>query len=439
MKKISAFILPLLLIACDKKTEYQEIKFKACCGMEEKYGLMTLKISSDDVMLNVGGADIKMTLQDTGNSRAINQHIGWTGVLPETNKELFVYGNYNTETKELEIYSFTEENHNYSIDVVFYADLAGFTPPTESEKCIEEIRSLTVTSFKNVFVEKQSKVCGTRIDNDDCRPDNYYSLIEPTDAVKISQNWAPEDFVEYSIDKEKKYKTEPCDALSNLKKYIEEHKSETEQVLYEEDKLCHAGSNDIYVICDTDDYNSFYYKISLCNNGIQTLTEYHIFGSRIFDDSKYLLSASQTENGVLYSMEYVYPTEKKDILYNNNSVVLSYPYRDNKPVVCEVVDELAQHQICARVIDKRVKQDSVAGTVEMEMRYNYDSKTQKHETKTVTLSAEQALSVSPNWDYANGIKAYKYGTEAYESDACVVNERLNDMYNKIIDELEEKK
>lgn len=435
MKKITAFILPLLLIACDKKTEYQEIKFKACCGMEEKYGLMTLKISSDDVMLNVGGTDIKMTLQDTGNSRALNQHIGWMGVLPETNKELFVYGNYNTETKEMAIYSFAEDNHHYSIDLVFYVDLAGFTPPTESEKCIEEIQRLSSTSLKNVFIRKENKLCETRV-KDDCHTESYFVVIDSSDAVNISQDWNPEDFVEYSFAKEQKYKTEPCEALSNLKKYIEEHKSESEIIFYQEDKLCNTNGQDIYFNCDTDDGKKFeYYKISRCDNGVQKLTEYHVYDGRVYNDNVQWLSVSQTENGTLYTTEYEHPTNIKDILYNNNSVVLSYTYTDKKPVVCSV-GELTTQQLCARHIDKQVKQDSVAGTIEMEVRYNYDSKTQKHETKTVTLSAEQALSVSPNWDYVNGIKVYKYGTETHESDACNVHKRLEAMYDIIHSSLE---
>lgn len=443
MKK-SAFILSLLLLACDKSPEYQEIKFRNDCDDENKYGVMTLKISADDTVLNISGTDIKMTLTDTGINGRTERWIDWTGILPETNKEINISGRYNTETKAIEINSFGVSDAYYggcSTSIVFYAELAGFNPPTESEKCIEEIHSLTATALNNVFTRKETKICDTRVDNDNCRPDYYYVMIDPADAVKISQNWNPEDFVEYSLDKDKEYKTEPCDALSNLKKYIEEHKSESEIVFYREDELCISDGHDIYFGCDIFDKNRKdfeYYKISYCNNGTQRLTEYHVLGNNVYDDINNLLSASQTENGILYSTVYEYPARRKDIFYNNNSVVLSYPYADRKPVVC-TVGELKTHQLCARNIDKKVKQDPVAGTIEMEINYNYGSKTGEHETKTVTLSAEQALSVSSNWDYANGVKVYKYGTEAYESDACVVNERLDDMHRKIRALLEEKK
>ncbi len=121
MKK-SAFILSLLLLACDKSPEYQEIKFRNDCDDENKYGVMTLKISADDTVLNISGTDIKMTLTETGINGRTERWIEWTGILPETNKEINISGRYNTETKAIEINSFGVSDAYYggcSTSIVF--------------------------------------------------------------------------------------------------------------------------------------------------------------------------------------------------------------------------------------------------------------------------------------------------------------------------------
>ncbi len=423
MKKISAFILPMSLLACDKISQSPEIRFKACCDAE-KYGTMIFKMSGDKATLKVDDNYIDMTKTDSYKTGVIF-NMNWQGTVPETDVRLGVSLNYNPETKELALYNFTVNNVGYGLDVVTLADLPGYTPSTQSEKCIAEINSLVSFHNETVFMYDTYKMCENRIEGTkfSCHDRRYQVPIDTANAIKITADWAPE-----KLTAKEGYGTNPCATLENLKTYISEHKSDSEIVMYKEDEQCISGTKDIYFGCDYDNRYD-YYKLSLCDNNIHTLSEIYTWNNRFEHNTEFIV-ASTTEKGTLYSEKFPSAIDAHNILYGTDSnIYVKYKYSDEPYVACEII-ELTPHQLCARNLSKETKYNPESGTIDIDIPI-------KHRLKTISLSAEQALSITPNWDYANGIKMYKEGNADYEHDACVAQRRLHDLINVIKTELQE--
>lgn len=428
MKKLSAFILPLLLLACDK-TPTQEIKFKACCDME-KYGVMTLKISGDDIVLNIDNVDVKMkNTEDTEyKEECVNCDIRLVGEHPETHKTFFIGMDYNTETKVLHLYNFSDDiRHGYGVDILLSVELKGYKTPTAAEKCVVELNNMITTYEKNVFIQKKIKSCVNRISTNGCHTYTYDVPIETSDAIKISQDWNKEDFMTYNFDNIDAHKTDPCIAVSNLKNYINKQQNDTEIIVYDEDKTCLSGAKDIYIGCDNKEDNDYdYYKLSLCDTGNHILTTYNVFRSEVSGYTDFV-TVSQSDTGTVYETAYSWAQEALQVTYNNDaSIYIKNPYTDDTALACEIIEEQKPHQLCARNIANRVRQTSL-GEIEI--------KIDSH--KFATLTAEQALSVTQNWDYANGVKMYAYGNENFETDACIAYGRLFDIANSIRKETKE--
>lgn len=118
-------------------------------------------------------------------------------------------------------------------------------------------------------------------------------------------------------------------------------------------------------------------------------------------------------------------------LPSENIYVARDPSASDVAVTCTQTIKLAQHKICARRINSitaltedgsialDVAQKQVAVREGREITRNY-----------VTLTQEQALNITPNWDYAN-IKLYKYGTEPHEADACDALQKLEKLRSEL--------
>ncbi len=111
-------------------------------------------------------------------------------------------------------------------------------------------------------------------------------------------------------------------------------------------------------------------------------------------------------------------------LPSENIYVARDPSASSFAVTCTQTIKMEQHKICARRINSiivvaedggiavDIAQKQVADRDGREITHNY-----------VTLTQEQALSITPNWDYTN-IKHYIYGTAPHEADACDALQKL---------------
>lgn len=118
-------------------------------------------------------------------------------------------------------------------------------------------------------------------------------------------------------------------------------------------------------------------------------------------------------------------------LPSENIYVARDPSASSFAVRCTQTIKLEQHKICARRINSiivvaedggiavDIAQKQVADRDGREITHNY-----------VTLTQEQALSITPNWDYAN-IKLYIYGTEPHEADACDALQKLEQIRSNL--------
>ncbi len=102
------------------------------------------------------------------------------------------------------------------------------------------------------------------------------------------------------------------------------------------------------------------------------------------------------------------------------------PSASDFDVKCIQTIKLEQHKICARHINSITIR--LAGGISVVL---FGERTNQAQSVYFSpLSQEQALSITPNWDYAN-IKHYKYGTEPHEADACDVLQKLEQFRSNV--------
>lgn len=188
-------------------------------------------------------------------------------------------------------------------------------------------------------------------------------------------------------------------------------------------KKCENGQ-EVYLSCEQLD-NAVYKYITLVkcpdNNNIICL-----------DDGI-------SEPQVMYNVQKKSDPNAFDILYSgSDGVAIEHIFASDAyfiagkyvtrtiAVSCNQTVKLAQHKICARHINKNTMLNN-DGTISV----NVVAPDQKTASENfVTLTQEQALSVSPNWDYKN-IKLYNHGTAEHEKDACEALQKLEKLRSEL--------
>lgn len=149
------------------------------------------------------------------------------------------------------------------------------------------------------------------------------------------------------------------------------------------------------------------------------------------------ISAPQTTSAV---------TDRSDfsiIQYaGNNGIIVGYapsndiyvaqdPSASDAAIGCEQTIKLAQHKICARRINSITTLTADGRmAVDVAQKQVASNNGRKITHKYVTLTQEQALDITPNWDYAK-IKLYNQGAEEHEKDACSALQKLEKLRSEL--------
>lgn len=182
-------------------------------------------------------------------------------------------------------------------------------------------------------------------------------------------------------------------------------------------KKCDNGQ-EIYLSCPTDLGGAYEYitlvkcpdksNIICVDNGISTPQT----TTAVFDHDRVQYSG---KNGIT-------------VKYNPSSDRYRFqgPGTSGDALSCTQTIKLEQQKICARRIYSITV--PLAGGISVVL---FGERTKQAQSVYFSpLSQEQALSITPNWDYTN-IKYYKYGTEPHEADACDALQKLEKLRSEL--------
>ncbi len=118
-------------------------------------------------------------------------------------------------------------------------------------------------------------------------------------------------------------------------------------------------------------------------------------------------------------------------LPSENIYVARDPSASSFAGACTQTIKLEQHKICARRINSIIVVSEDGGiAVDIAQKQVADRDGREITHNYVTLTQEQALCITPNWDYTN-IKHYIYGTEPHEADACDALQKLEKLRSEL--------
>lgn len=423
MKKIGLLILPLLITACHDKPK-AEILLEPCCSLGDELGILKLSLWNDRAVLNVQGQDIELTDKnfEEGKARQVYS-INWTGKMPDSDREIIIRTWYDTETEQLAGWSVAmSDTGGYGTDVVVPIKLDKYKLPSATEKCAHDIASKTA-----VFGDKGGVFVGRNVYEYDFRGAKekhngvFYEKIPAADAIKISPNWDYNNLKLYKTGHEA-HEADACDVLARLNDYIDAHGWNETQNVYLDEIGCDRPERIVYLGCDMAAFAQFQYMtLNICADGRHTLD----FATDWFGPDS--VTRSEKDGDILYSGTR-YGMPEAEVLYKPelDKWFVRFDRASGAYTAC-TQGQLMPHQICARTIAS-ITQLNPDGSVAYDVKQGQSATENGHELERewVTLTQQQALRMSKNWDYKN-IKLYTTGDAPHEVDACEVLNRLNDI------------
>ncbi len=429
MKKIGLLFLPLVLAACDKPDVVLDLQ--PCCDMGEKYEVIRMSLWNDGrAQATVNGQDIVMT-EKTEDRYGKRVDIKWVGIVPDANQKIEIYVAYDTEKRILHSWTVSDElNHGYATDVVMRLDLIKHKQLTPVQLCIEEIDEKTRATNDAVFVSRRRYFYDYRGQSEDYRAWDFYAeKIPAEDAIKISKNWDYKNLKLYQNNTSgvEEHEQDACEVLARLDAYIKKQGWDTPRVVYENEIKCDVPQQIVYLTCDMFKNAQFdYLTLRICEDGRHTLgLEQGLWRSIQMTQENKL-------GGVLYSGT-DYGMEEYHVLYNPNEDKWFARFSGASGAYGECqVGQLQPHQICARQIANRARIEP-DGSVALDIRPSQTATKGGYSVshEFVSLTQEQALKISKNWDY-NNMKLYQYGNDPHEADACDVWRRLEDVRRELM-------
>lgn len=428
MKKLASLLmLPLLLAGCDSKPVV-ETYVSACCSMQEKYGLMKLSVWEDKMVLNVKGEDV---LLKDGNSDGKRQPsdmywLDMTGVIPSTKEKISVSMHYDVQKGLLEVNSFSEGGVGYSMNTFYPIKLKGYVAPNETESCVRQIQNIVILEGdSDLYVQQECRMWASReskalgVSEQPCY--SSYTKIPVQDAILITENWNPENFKKYLLSDNDavldEHEKDACDVLKRLKAYIADKGYDKPKEKFADEIGCDTPVKVVELGTDQLSDNDYeYFVLNICENGRHTVARINWVYSfdRAMGKEELLPVQEVVRNGhTEYSTYDVAPYDWFAVTHFSDTD--EYVVRLNgteKVVPLEKLNGFQKHNYCAHQIymKSRIAAD---GAVEVKDGKEY-----------VTLTQQQALDISKNWDY-NNMRLYHTGDQQHEKDACDVLERLD--------------
>ncbi len=427
MKKLVLLSLPLILAAC-KDEPLVQMQLQPCCSAEEKLGVVTFSIYSDGAVLNVHGQDIAMQEHADGYTYGDVYSLSWDGVFPESGEEISVSVDYNSHDYTIGGFYVSLNKHSYSTDILIPARLDKYKVPSANSKCVRQITSKTDVSAGRIFVGRENEWHAYR--GDEYPYTRYsYEVIPVEDAIKISANWDYNNLKLYDRGTEP-HEQDACETLARLDEYIKSKGWDQKIVYYADEVKCASPDKVVYLGCEKLRNAQFsYLKLDICADGRFTISE-DTFGNGNFYDYDYIPEKKTVDFGTIYSAGD--GMHKLEVLYRpDNDMWFGRDSRASGAYTACQVGQLSQNQVCARKIASKTQLEP-DGSISIATQQSQIATDAGHEItqRFVTLTQEQALDISKNWDYKN-MKLYSLGTEPHESDACSVLGRLQDAIRSI--------
>lgn len=428
MKKVSLMLLPLLLWGCDK-TQPQEILVRFYHDpridgeLADKIEIVKLRIDGDKIFLVVKNQDILLTEEKPAVTDKARYNINLSGVLPETNEKIYVNIKYDSKYKAITNVMFNTTHHMFSMgtELLVPMELGMYPMPDSTTICIDEISEKVSWQDGRAYVEQLEEFYTSRTLTGFMSSRSLNHQISAADAMAISENWDYNNLKMYENGGDKdvveEWEQDACDVLERLNAYITEHGYDKPVVKYLNEMGC-VNPDVVNLLCMLPGNDYEYFTMNICDNGAHTLS------NRYIGDIPYELHERITDSGMVeYYTSYTGISMGK-ILYQPNTGEYRYQRNDNVIVACEKTEPLLSHQLCA--MDIRAKTGLTSdGKIDiiMERSYAKDGDGIKPMVQSITLTQEQALAVTKNWDY-NNLKLYQFGNEPHERDACDVWHRL---------------
>lgn len=419
MKRIAIIPIMLALTACDKPIA--ETILIPCCDMHDEYGPIKVKVfNNKNATATIQGHEIKLT-PTPDFSTFSEQGIEWEGVY---NNETITIHSYFDKVNRLLIFHGISDNHHtgsFGTDTGLDIDFPEYKAPNKQEICMNELNSIIRNSSTgDIFITQRMEI---KINGRNTFQ-QWHHKIPHNDAVKINPAW-DKNPVETAGD--------ACATLDAVKKYISTNNIAKQITLNWNDITC-ASPKEIHLGCNNFERLSYtYMQLNICDNGQHIL----IIGDEpgIFGRNNYVqMTGTNTPDGIVYSGTLDNIT-KYEIIYNAADNTYSARNFDASGAysICDQ-GELKPHQICARKIHNlTILNPDNTVALDIDGRQKAIENGFKAEHKYITLTQEQALKVSKNWDYKN-IKLYTQGNEPHERDACETWQRLIDLKWDIIDQ-----
>ncbi len=427
MRKISLFLLAALLLGCDR-TPVQEFIVKPCCEMGDKIGTVKLRFVKDKVFLVVQNQEILLTTENVPDYYDGVSNLDYSGVLPETQEKIYVHLSYDAKDRLLTHVSIADKpNNGYATNILVPVELPQFSAPDAVQICIDEIQDKVFLLDGVLYLSQDVTYYENRLLGADRTTERQFKLLPYDDAIKISKNW---DWKNLGYENIKLYSNmgdnivvedwerDACDVLGRLNTYIVAHGYDKADVKYNDEMIC-ANPDVVNLVCFMQS-GYRYLTLNMCDNGRYSVRPYNDFhgyelhtGVNDFGATTYVAKAGDREMFTI-----LYQPDKPD---GYKYMYQEYNFTGNAYTECYETEPLLEHNLCALNIRSMTRLDS-AGAVDVIMSKTYDGKQQL--VKSITLTQEQALAVTKNWDY-NNMKLYQYGNEPHEKDACDVLYRLH--------------
>ncbi len=432
MKKLALLFFLLILAAC-KDAPLLQVQLQPCCEAEEKLGTVTFSIYSDGAVLNVHGQDIAMQEQTDKDSYGDVYLLSWDGVIPESGEKISVSADYNSHDYTISGFSVSLNKMSYGTDVLIPVTLDKYKVPSANYKCARQISAKTTVAAGQIFVGRENEWYEYR--GYEYPHTRYsYEVIPAKDAIKISANWDYDNLKLYDSGAEP-HEQDACETLARLDEYIKSRGWDQKVVYYTDEIKCASPDKVVYLGCEKLRNAQFsYLKLNICTDGRFTIYE-DIFNGGFYDYD-YIPEKKTVDFGTIYSAGN--GMHKLEILYRpDNDMWFARDSRASGAYTACQVGQLSQNQICAHKIASMTQLEP-DGSISVATEQSQIATEAGHEITQhfVTLTQEQALDISKNWDYQN-MKLYSLGTEPHESDACSVLGRLSNVIRSIQDKKQE--
>lgn len=400
----------LALTACDKPIA--ETILIPCCDMRSEYGPITIKIfNTKHAIAIVHGNEIKLT-PTRDYKTDTSPTIKWDGIYNDT--AITIYSYFDTINRLLTFNSIsTGEGPSYGLNAYVNIDFPEYKAPTKQEICMNELKNLIHDSMGDIFIKQNYTIRKNFIDT----TMEWNHKIPHDDAIKINPTWEKTPVTTAG---------DACATLDAIKTYISKNNIANEITVNWSDITC-ASPKKIHLGCnDFENLSYTYMQLNICDDGRHIL----IIGDEpdnFFSNDYIQMTGTTTPYGIEYAGTSDNIIKYKIRYYSDDNTY--YAQKSDASGMYTICDQakLDPNQICARKIHNQTILNP-DNTVALDI-YSHQEATEngyKAYNKYITLTQEQALKVSKNWDYKN-IKLYTNGNEPHEQDACAAWLRLNEL------------